>query len=266
MQAQQEAAAALPPKLQDHHRILLLLFRRAAATDWLSRTAEMVTAFKDTLPALYEAVSGKLGVPSPNYAAGTGASALKQFINRRFQHLSPAIDIMAFLADGREAEFADTMILRQLKVSPQRLVWFSVPVPAAKAPDSAEDSGQGEKLYFYSALSKLSQWKRPTILEDKSVPKVVLPPKPLDDGIPQPGDKMPLNPSASGVSVHRATDQQYVAATVSLLMRHDPARLAHFPQFLKAYERPIVGNEKEGKINYKGMYLDALQAYGPDDD
>lgn len=273
-QAQQDAqqasiqAANLSPVLQDHHRVLHQLFRRAGAADWLSRSAEMVDSFKDSLPALYEAVCSKLGVPTPNFQSGTGALALKQFISRRFPHLIPAIDVMVFLADGREAEFADTMMLRQLKIGPQRLVWFSVPVPPNKAPDFAEDTSDGkEKLYFYSALSKMSQWKRPTLFQDKPVPKVVLPAKPLDDNIPSAaGEKLSPNPQASRIGAHRATDQQFIAATLSLLMRKDPSKLTQFPDFCRAYERKAADGQGEGKINYKGMYLDALQAYGPDDD
>ena len=260
-------ASQLPQALQDHHRVLHQLFRRAGAADWLSRSAEMVDSFKDSLPALYEAVCSKLGVPTPNFQQGTGAYALKQFISRRFPHLIPAIDVMVFLADGREAEFADTMILRQVKVGPQRMVWFSVPVPPRKAPEFAEDTSDGrEKLYFYSALSKMSQWKRPTLCQDKPVPKVVLPNKPLDDGIPNPGDKLSPNPQASSVGAHRATDQQFIAATLSLLLRKDPSKVSQFPDFCRAYERRNADGQGDGKIDYKGMYLDALQAMGPDDD
>ncbi len=272
-QAQQDAqqasiqASQLSPLLQDHHRVLHQLFRRAGAADWLTRSAEMVESFKDSLPALYEAVSSKLGVPAGNYQQGTGASALRQFVARRFPHLIPAIDVMVFLADGREAEFADTMMLRQLKIGPQRLVWFCVPVAPEKAPEFAEDTSDGrEKLYFYSALSKMSQWKRPTLFpEDKPVPKVQLVGKPLDDAIPKQGESLSPNPPANHIAAHRATDQQFIAATLSLLMRRDASRLSQFPEFCRAYERKIDG-EEAGKINYKGMYLDALQSYGPDDD
>jgi hypothetical protein len=294
---QPPVAFELTPHQREHERVLAAFLRHIGAATWVPRAGEMIHQFQRDLGGLYTALASKLGVTLPDSGdVGSNAYQLKQVLGRHFQHLVPAAEIISYTNAGREAEFADALLLSVYKQEAHRLVWYAVrtsvtangsPVGSgsmhteafavldARATD-AETQARG--VFYFSALSNMTQWKRPFVLTGAAVPQidgdatavvqtllasdrraaVALPPGVTSAMAKrQSGNPTPHQAEAA----QKAAEAQFLAATVALFIKKAPENVRNIQEISRAFVRPVADGGN-GRIDYRALYADSIRKYG----
>ena len=154
--------------------------QQAATKDAGSAGEQLFRAFEHRLGDLYDALCFKHALPSSPYRG-----ALKEFLVAEEPKLLPALDAIAYLYEGHEAEFADFVVLEAVGRRTSTLkTWVKVTPLAPDAPP-----------YYYSTLSLLSQRENPLGSAKKSTPMAVA--KEIQFSSVVEGSKLAANPTLS---------------------------------------------------------------------
>jgi hypothetical protein len=120
-------------ELRRHERILKRFFDRVDEPQLASRAEIILRQFHRQLDALYSALAHKYEVLLSRYRP-----SMVSFLRREgLTYLLPAVDIICFNYDGREAEFAEMVMLEHLCQHPQALTWLVFEATEDEIPPAA---------------------------------------------------------------------------------------------------------------------------------
>jgi len=304
-------------QLRRHERILKRFFDLVKEPQLAGRADAIARQFSGQLDALYAALAHRYDICVSTYRVALGS-----FLRReRLDYLLPALDVICFAYESREAEFAEVVLLEALGVQQQPLTWLEFtaaedecpPPPSPRSarysrrtsrrpsvhggnatpqrrdgtatpqrghgdPDqsvefdgAATAGGDGTRHYYYCALVHLSQWTVPRVAHKTDISAVA---EPQYLSVPDRGGRLlEANPQAEDMMLVQSSNHRYIAATVALLMRHDPSRLTQFNALRKQYSTPRDieyargggGDTGSGEVghplNARAMYRDLCRWY-----
>ena len=241
------AAGMDPQQLKQHSRILQGFFRRYSP-ELMGRAGHIVHFFAAQLADVYAALCHRHEIRVSMYRS----TMLHFFRQYDFAYLTPAVDIILHVHQGREAEFAERLVLERIGLNSQALTWFAIVVPPSPQEGHPRNEGEADgtngatspphECFYFCALVDLAQWEVPAIVAERGtlrVYPVTFSAAPaataLRGAAPLTSSLLPRNPTPTEVEAIASWDRWYIAYAVCMLMIHDPSRLPQFEQLVAQY-------------------------------